>query len=202
MNALILVDIQNDFTPNKPGGALAVPHGNQVIEIANQLMTDFDLVIATQDWHPPHHQSFASQHPKHKVGDMIDLDGLPQILWPDHCIQNTIGAAFCDQLNHNGIHHVIQKGTDANIDSYSGFFDNGHRKATGLADLLHDHDVKEVFIMGLATDYCVKFTALDAVELGFKTHLILNGCRGVELQAGDCERAIQEMKKAGIFIAE
>lgn len=198
MRALILVDIQNDFLP---GGALAVPDGDAAIPVANDLMPRFDLVVATQDWHPRRHGSFASQHPGHKAGDVIELNGLQQILWPDHCVQGTPGAEFPDTLNTGGIRRIFKKGIDPAIDSYSGFFDNGHRRATGLGDYLKEQDVDEVYLVGLATDYCVKFTALDARQLGFRTYLIEDGCRGVELNPGDCANAITEMKAAGVTIA-
>jgi len=197
MNALILVDIQNDFVA---GGALAVPGGEEVIAVANRLMPGSDLVIATQDWHPAGHKSFASEHPSRKIGEVIHWKGLDQILWPDHCVQGTRGAELCRGLDTERIDEVVRKGTDPNIDSYSGFFDNGHRKSTGLADLLRRRGVDTVDVMGLATDYCVKFTALDAVAEGFGTRLIVEGCRGVELQAGDCERAIEKMRAAGVEI--
>lgn len=197
MKALILVDIQNDFLP---GGALAVPRGNEVVAVANALMPQFELVVATQDWHPASHGSFASQHVSKKPGDIITLAGLKQVLWPDHCIQNTRGAEFAPQLNVRGIHHIVRKGTDPSIDSYSGFFDNGHRKATGLGDYLKSKSVTAVVVMGLATDYCVQFTALDARKLGLKTTLALNGCRGVELQSGDCATAIARMVASGVDI--
>jgi nicotinamidase/pyrazinamidase len=198
MKAFILVDIQNDFLP---GGALAVPHGDEVVPVANRLMPDYELVVATLDWHPADHQSFASQHDGHSVGEVIRVDGLDQILWPDHCVQGTPGAEFAASLNIDRIDHVIHKGTDRWIDSYSGFFDNGHRKATGLADYLKGRGVAAVDVMGLATDYCVKFTALDAVELGFEVRLIVEGVRGVELKPGDCEAAIAEMHSSGVTIA-
>lgn len=194
MRALLLVDIQNDFVP---GGALAVPDGDQVVRVANRLIPRFELVVATKDWHPVDHGSFASQHPGHKIGDTIDLNGLQQTLWPDHCIQNTTGAGFVEELDMDPIDRVFFKGTDSDIDSYSGFFDNGRRKATGLGDFLQERGVADAFVMGLATDYCVKFTVLDAIELGFQVHLIEDGCRGVDLTAGDSEQAIQEMRKAG-----
>ena len=197
MKTLILVDIQNDFCP---GGALAVSEGNAVVTIANQLMPKFELVVATQDWHPVNHKSFASQNEDLTIGDVFELNGLPQIVWPDHCVQNTHGSEFVADLNRDLITKVFPKGTDPEVDSYSGFFDNDHRGATGLAAYLKDKNVTEVFVMGLATDYCVKFTALDAVQLGFKTKLVLDGCRGVELNAGDIEKAIEEMKHAGVEI--
>lgn len=198
MKALLLIDIQNDFLPD---GALAVANGNEVIEVANRLMSDYDLVVATQDWHPAGHESFASQHDGKQVGDIVVLNGLDQIMWPDHCVQNSEGAKFSAELNTTGIHRIIQKGTDRKIDSYSGFFDNARRKATGLEEYLRKNKVEEVHLVGLATDYCVKFTALDAVDLGFRTVVIQEGVRGVDLQSGDCERSIKEMQNKGISIA-
>jgi nicotinamidase/pyrazinamidase len=197
MKALILVDIQNDFLP---GGTLAVSCGNEVVPVANELMPSYDLVFATQDWHPAEHLSFARMHPGKQPGEVIDLHGLPQVLWPEHCVQGTRGAEFAPGLNRAGIRHVVQKGTDPAVDSYSGFFDNARRRATGLEDLLRKAHVTEVHVMGLATDYCVRATALDAVDLGFRTVLITRGCRGVELRQGDCERAIEEMRAAGVEI--
>lgn len=199
MTALILVDLQNDFLP---GGALPVPHGDEVIPIANRLAACFGLVIATQDWHPPDHASFAANHPGRRVGEVIDLDGLPQVLWPVHCVQGTPGAELAAGLTHERIARVIQKGTDPRIDSYSGFFDNGRRRATGLAEFLRERGARDVFVMGLATDYCVKATAIDAAHLGFCTHLVLDGCRGVELSPGDCERAVDEMRRAGVLLTD
>lgn len=174
MKALILVDIQNDFLP---GGALAVPEGDKVIPLANQLQPAFPVVVATQDWHPANHGSFAASHPGKRVFEQIELNGLPQTLWPVHCVQNTKGAELAAALNREHIAKVFPKGTDAGIDSYSGLFDNGHRKSTGLGDWLKAQGVTEVFVCGLATDYCVKFTALDATQLGFKTQLIEDASR-------------------------
>jgi nicotinamidase/pyrazinamidase len=199
MRALVLVDIQNDFLP---GGALPVPEGDEIIEVVNDLQVRFDLVVATQDWHPPEHSSFAANHPGKKSGDVIDLYGLPQILWPDHCVQHTRGAAFVGLLHTGRIDRIFQKGTDPTIDSYSGFFDNGHRKPTGLADYLKSQGVTDVYIAGLATDYCVKFTALDAVKLGFNTFVIEDACRGVNLRPGDVNAAIEEMRRAGVQVVQ
>ena len=193
--ALILVDLQNDFVE---GGALAVPSGLEVIEVANRLISMLKLVVATQDWHPPNHRSFASQHPDLVVGDCFILDGLEQIAWPDHCVQGTFGAELVEGLNQNGIHRVVRKGTDSGIDSYSGFFDNGHRRSTELSDLLREHEIEHVFVMGLATDYCVRFTALDAIREGFRTTLVVDGCRGVNLHPGDVDRALTELVGAGV----
>jgi nicotinamidase/pyrazinamidase len=199
MNALILVDIQNDFLP---GGALAVPHGDEVIPIANRLAPRFDLVVATQDWHPPDHASFAANHPGRKIGEVIELEGLEQILWPVHCVQNSPGAELASTLEQSRVARVFRKGEDPRIDSYSGFFDNGHRRATGLGDYLREQGVTDIYLAGLATDYCVKFTALDGRQLGFDVHLIEDACRGVELNPGDVARAIEAMRAAGVQITK
>jgi nicotinamidase/pyrazinamidase len=195
MKALILVDIQTDFLP---GGALVVPEGDAVIPVANRLQTAFPLVVATQDWHPANHGSFAANHSGKKVFDKIDLHGLPQTLWPVHCVQGTPGAALAPALQRERIAKIFPKGTDPSMDSYSGLFDNGHRKSTGLGEWLQANGVTEVFVCGLATDYCVKFTALDAAQWGFKTHFIEDASRGVNLQPGDVRNAIAEMRRAGI----
>jgi nicotinamidase/pyrazinamidase len=197
MNALILVDLQNDFLP---GGALAVPGGDEVIAVANRLAHEYSLVIATQDWHPREHASFAANHAGRRPGEVIDLDGLSQVLWPVHCVQNTGGALFAPGLDTRAIHHVVQKGTDPAIDSYSGFFDNGRRKGTGLGELLEGQGVRHVTVAGLATDYCVKFTALDARQLGMAVTVNLSGCRGVNLHPDDSHAAVEEMVKAGVRV--
>lgn len=193
--ALIIVDVQNDFVP---GGALAVPEGDMVVEIINRAQPNFDLVVATQDWHPSDHGSFASNHPGKKPGGIVRLNGLPQILWPDHCVQNTTGAQFVPGLDTSRVARIFRKGTDPDIDSYSGLFDNGHRKSTGLGEFLRQEHVTDVYIAGLATDYCVKYTALDCVRLGFHTHVIKEGCRGVNLVPRDSDQAILEMRRAGV----
>ncbi|MBP7533854.1 MAG: bifunctional nicotinamidase/pyrazinamidase [Chitinophagales bacterium] len=197
--ALLLIDLQNDFMP---GGALAVPQGNEVIAIANRLQPSFDWVIATQDWHPANHGSFAANNLPQNIGDVINLDGLPQIMWPIHCVQNTNGANFTSDLDITHIKAVFQKGTDPNIDSYSGFFDNGKRKSTGLGNFLLQQGITDVYIMGLALDYCVKFSALDAVTLGFNTYLIADACRAVNLQPTDGTKALAEMEAAGVKIVQ
>jgi len=199
MRALICVDIQNDFCP---GGSLEVREGDQVIPVANKLMEHFDLVVATQDWHPANHKSFAAMHPWRYPGDVIDLNGLQQILWPIHCVQGSFGAEFAPGLNTDAFEAIFVKGTDTEIDSYSGFFDNGHRKATGLGDYLKEKGVDEVYILGLALDVCVKFTVLDALGLGFKTYLVEDGCRGVNLNEGDSDKALSEMREKGAIIAQ
>lgn len=197
MKALILVDIQNDFLPT---GALPVPKGDEVVSVANAIMGSYPIVVATQDWHPADHGSFAASYPEKGLFETIDLNGLPQVLWPVHCVQGSIGAALASGLSVTQIGRVFQKGTDPGIDSYSGFFDNGRRKATGMGEWLREQGVDAVDIIGLATDYCVKATALDAASLGFQTSLLLRGCRGVELAAGDCRKAVDEMKAAGVKV--
>ncbi|MBI83989.1 MAG: nicotinamidase/pyrazinamidase [Planctomycetaceae bacterium] len=197
MKSLLLIDIQNDFLP---GGALAVQQGDEILPVANALLSQYELVVATQDWHPADHQSFAGQHPGMEVGQQVQLAGLDQILWPEHCVQGSRGAEFSAQLNQEAIQRVIRKGTDPLIDSYSGFFDNARRKETELGSYLRSQQVDEVHLVGLATDYCVKFTALDAVDLGFRTVLLSKGIRGVELNLGDCQRAVDEMRSRGVEV--
>lgn len=169
MKALILIDIQNDFLP---GGPLAIPAGNAIIPVANKLQAYFDLIIATQDWHPANHKSFASVHVGKKPFDIVEIQGLQQTLWPDHCIQGTTGAGFPASLNMNKAELILRKGTDPEIDSYSAFYDNHHRKATGLAGYLREKNVKEVFLAGLAGDICVYYTALDSLDEKFTTFII------------------------------
>lgn len=197
MGALIVVDIQNDFLP---GGALAVPRGDEVVAGANALMPRFRRVVATQDWHPPEHKSFAANHPGRTPGELISLGGAAQVLWPVHCVAGSRGAEFAPGLAVERFDAVVRKGTDPEIDSYSGFFDNDRRRATGLAERLHEFGEREVWVLGLATDYCVKATALDALRLGLRTWLVVDVCRAVELQAGDGARAIAEMQAAGVTL--
>ncbi len=196
MKALILVDIQNDFCP---GGALAVNEGDRIVPVVNRLLPHFDLVVATQDWHPEGHGSFATSHGKNP-GDMHELAGMPQVMWPDHCVQKTEGAEFHPELDLRPVEAVFRKGTDPAIDSYSGFYDNGRKKSTGLVGYLKEKGVVEVHVVGLATDYCVKFTALDAKQAGFETTVIEDATRGVNLAEGDVDRAIADMKAAGIQV--
>jgi nicotinamidase/pyrazinamidase len=198
MTTLLLIDIQNDFMP---GGALAVPGGDEIIPIVNELMPGFDLIVATQDWHPADHGSFALNHPGKAVFQLIDLDGLQQTLWPVHCVQNTGGALFAPSLETRRIERVFTKGLNPRIDSYSGLFDNGHRASTGMGEWLKARGVTKLAVAGVATDYCVKFTVLDALAEGFEVELIAKACRGVNLNAGDVQRAIEEMRNAGAVIA-
>jgi nicotinamidase/pyrazinamidase len=199
MNALVLVDLQNDFLP---GGALAVPHGDEVLSLANRLMPLFKLVVATQDWHPANHGSFASQHPGTIPGQTIQLNGLTQILWPDHCVQGTRGAEFAEELDRDRLAAVFHKGTRVDVDSYSGFYDNAHRYSTGLGEYLRERHVRDVYLAGLATDYCVKFSALDARHMGFRTYLVQDACRAVELRLGDTARALECVRDAGVEVLD
>lgn len=196
-HALILVDLQNDFLP---GGALGVPGGDEVIPLANRLMDDFEVIVATQDWHPPDHGSFAANHPGRQIFECIDLHGLPQTLWPVHCVQETPGAEFAPGLDAGRITKVFHKGTRPEVDSYSGLFDNGRRHSTGLAEWLREQGVTRVTVCGIATDYCVKFTVQDAVAEGFDVTLHLPACRGVDLQAGDIAAAVEAMREKGVRI--
>lgn len=197
MNALILVDLQNDFCP---GGTLPVPQGDRAVAAANRLQRQFDLIVATQDWHPANHGSFAANHLGKTPGDVIKLAGLRQILWPVHCVQGTPGAELHPGLDQSAIAQIFRKGADPMIDSYSGFFDNGHRRSTGLGEYLREQGVECVYVCGLATDYCVKFTALDAIDLGFTTYLVEDACRGVNVRDGDVCQAIEEMLAKGVIL--
>jgi len=197
MHALLLIDIQNDFMPF---GALPVAGGDEVVPVGNELMTRFDLVVATQDWHPAGHGSFAVNHVGRSLGDVIELGGVDQVLWPAHCVQNEPGASFHSGLDVARIDRVVRKGTEPEIDSYSGFFDNDHRRATDLESLLRDRDVNGLVMCGLATDYCVKYTALDGRALGLEVTVVEDGCRAVDLASGDGARALDEMRAAGCHV--
>jgi len=194
-----MVDLQNDFCK---GGSLEVQEGDAVIPLANELQKYFDLIIVTKDWHPQNHMSFASNHPGKKVGDVMIVHGISQVLWPDHCVQHSKGAELHPNLDLESIDHIVHKGTQKTIDSYSAFFDNEHLRSTELANYLQKHNVSDVYIMGLATDYCVKYSCLDAVQLGFNTYMIEDACRGVELQTGDIEKAINQIKQAGVHVIQ
>ena len=195
--ALIVVDMQNDFMP---GGPLGVDEADQIVPLINRLMGQFDLVIATQDWHPQSHGSFASNNAGRSPGEVIELNGLPQVLWPDHCVQDTAGADFVDGLEAARFAAVVRKGTDPGVDSYSGFADNGQRIRTGLAGMLRERGVEEVFVCGVATDYCVRFTAQDAADVGFQVTLIEDAARGVELNPGDVAAALGALREAGVRV--
>jgi nicotinamidase/pyrazinamidase len=176
MNCLLLIDLQFDFLP---GGSLAVPDGDAILPLLNKLQPHFDLVVATQDWHPAGHRSFASAHPGQEVFSEITWQGLPQRLWPDHCVQGSLGAVLHTTLDLNQVEAIFRKGTDPDLDSYSAFFDNGHRRATGLSAYLRARGVTEVFVAGLAADYCVYFSAKDARSEGFAVTVIEDATRGI-----------------------
>lgn len=177
MKALIIVDIQNDFLP---GGALAVEDGDHIIPLINKLSPSYELVVATQDWHPARHKSFASSHHGKQVYGEVTLQGLPQTLWPDHCVQETVGASLADNLDTKPIAAIFRKGMDVGIDSYSGFYDNGHLKSTGLGPYLKGLEIEEVHVCGLAADYCVYYTAQDALRLGFKPTILLEATKAID----------------------
>ena len=192
MNALILVDIQNDFMP---GGALAVEGGHEIIPLINRLQQSFSLVVASQDWHPAGHKSFASSHHGKKPFDEIVLGDLLQVLWPDHCVQTTRGSAFRDSLDLRHVEGIFRKGMDPEIDSYSAFYDNGHRKSTGLSGYLHERGIKKVFVCGLAADYCVYYTAKDALKENFETYLIADATRPIS--SDGFEKAKEDLMRRG-----
>lgn len=195
MRALVLVDVQLDFCP---GGALAVPGGDQVVGPCNALMPAYDLVVATQDWHPAGHGSFASSGPGREIGQVGELGGLLQVWWPDHCVAGSPGAAFHPGLDLGRVAAIFRKGMDPAVDSYSGFEDNGGRRSTGLAAYLKGMGVQAVDVVGLATDYCVKATALDALKEGFTVGLVPEGCRAVNLAPDDGAQALAFLEAAGV----
>ncbi len=192
-SALIIVDMQNDFMP---WGALPVKDANLIISIILKLAEHFNHIIATQDWHPEDHISFALNHGK-KPGEIIEVHHEKQVLWPAHCVQNTLGADLAPPLKKLKIEKIFYKGSNSFIDSYSAFFDNAKKKSTGLGEFLRSTKIKELFFAGVATDYCVKYSVLDAIELGFSVSVIKNACKGINLQPGDEEKAFEEMKAAG-----
>jgi nicotinamidase/pyrazinamidase len=193
-SALILVDIQKDFVP---GGSLAVPEGHTIIPVIDKLVNmPFDEIIATKDWHPRNHASFAPNH-KRQPGEVIDLEGIEQILWPVHCVAETKGAEFVPGWSKERVKKIFHKGTDPLVDSYSTFFDNARRRKTGLADYLKEQGVGRVFLAGLATDYCVKYSAMDAIGLGFDTYVVVDACKGIERHPGDIEHTLNLTKKLG-----
>lgn len=197
---LLLIDLQSDFCK---GGELAVPKGEEIIPLANRLIiSDKFHCIATQDNHPADHKSFASNHKDKKPNDIIDLNGVKQTLWVDHCISGTKGADFHKNLLVGKLKAIFRKGQDKEVDSYSGFLENDHKTTTGLAGYIKELKATELYILGLALDYCVKHSVLDAVKLGFATHLILDGCKAINIKKGDDKKAVDEMVKAGAVIVE
>jgi nicotinamidase/pyrazinamidase len=197
MKALVIVDVQYDFMP---GGALAVPQGNKIIPRINKLMKYFDLVVATQDWHPQNHKSFASNHQNKKPFDIINLHGIEQILWPDHCVQGSKGAEFPPDLDTNKIAAIFRKGMDPEIDSYSGFYDNGHLKSTGLSGYLKEKMITEIHFCGLASDICVYNTIKDSLNEGFFATLIEDASR--PLNADVFAMLKNELTEIGVVIVK
>ena len=195
--ALIVIDVQNDFCP---GGALAVPEGDQIVAGINALMGEFSTVILTQDWHPAGHSSFASSHAGKAPYDMVDMPYGPQVLWPDHCIQGSDGAAFHKALNTTRADLIIRKGYNPDIDSYSAFFENDHSTPTGLDGYLRTRGITDLTMVGLATDFCVNFSAVDAAKLGFGVTVREDLCRAIDLD-GSLDAALSGMRDAGVQIA-
>ncbi len=196
MRTLLVVDVQNDFMP---WGSLAVRGSDEIIGLINQLIEHFPHVIASQDWHPADHVSFALNHGK-RPAETIEVHHRKQILWPVHCVQNTLGAELVHALKKDRIEKFFHKGVNPHIDSYSAFFDNEKKRATGLADYLKAKNLTELFLAGLTTDYCVRYSALDALSLGFSVTIIRDACRAVDLHEGDGEKALQEIKAKGAKI--
>ena len=192
MKTLVIIDIQNDFIP---GGSLAVPEGDQIVILINKLQEEFDLVIATQDCHPRDHSSFAANHPEKNEFDKIELHGQEQVLWPVHCVQNSDGADFHPDLNTAKIETIFRKGMAKEIDSYSGFYDNAHLKSTGLAGYLKEKGADELYFCGLAAEYCVYFSVMDALKEGFSATLIEDATRPLDVE--DFQQAKENILKAG-----
>ncbi len=195
-NALIVIDVQNDFCP---GGALAVAGGDEIVAGINALMPDFEAVILTQDWHPKGHSSFASSHAGKNPLELVEMPYGPQVLWPDHCIQGSKGAAFHAGLNSDRADMIVRKGYNSQIDSYSAFFENDHETPTGLHGYLQTRGITALTMVGLATDYCVNFSAVDAAGLGYEVALRADLCRAIDFD-GSLAAAMQGMQNAGIRI--
>jgi len=196
-NALLVVDVQNDFCP---GGALAIQAGDNVIPVINQIQPIFDTIIATRDWHPSNHVSFAVTHPGKNVYDVIDINGISQVLWPPHCVSGSMGAAFHPDLETDRFKLILHKGMNPALDSYSVFLENDKKTPTGLDGFLRSLEITRIFLSGLATDYCVFYSAMDAISLGFETCVVIDACCGVDIPERNIEKAIRLMKSSGIKI--
>ena len=196
-HALLVIDVQNDFCP---GGALAVADGDAVVAPINALMAGFATIVLTQDWHPADHASFAANHPSAEPFSVTQMPYGPQVLWPTHCVQGSVGAAFHPELQSNAAHLVIRKGFRPSIDSYSAFFENDRITPTGLEGYLRSRGVTQLTLTGLATDYCVAYSALDAARLGFGVVVRLDACRAIDLD-GSLAVALEQMRAAGVVLA-
>lgn len=199
MRALLVVDMQNDFMP---GGALSVPRADEIVEIINALIDRFPLVVASQDWHPLDHVSFAKNHPGKKVGDVISVKGQDQVLWPVHCVRETPGAEIIPELHKRAIESYFYKGTDKHIDGYSAFFDNARLKSTGLDRYLKSRGVHEIYIAGVATDYCVLYSTMDAIDLGFSVFVVSDACRAINLHPQDERQSFAAMAAKGATMVQ
>lgn len=197
--ALIIVDLQRDFCP---GGALAVEEGDLIVEPVNRLAPGFDIVVATRDWHPANHVSFASSHPGRSIQETVDADGIAQVLWPDHCVQNSQGASFHPDFDPAPLDLILHKGTQVGLDSYSAFFENDHATPTGLEGYLRGRGVGQLFVCGLATDYCVFFSVMDALKLDFPVTLLTDCVRGVDFPQGNVAQRLQEMEEQEAVLIE
>ncbi|TYB74300.1 bifunctional nicotinamidase/pyrazinamidase [Bizionia myxarmorum] len=195
MKTLLIIDVQNDFMP---GGSLAIPNGDKIVSVINTMQYKFDLVVASQDWHPKDHVSFASNHSGKKTFDEIEIQGKPQTLWPDHCVQGTEGAEFHSDLDTKPWEAIFRKGTDKTIDSYSAFYDNGHLKSTGLAGYLKEKGTSQLFLCGLAADICVYFSIYDAFKEGFACFYVEDASQPLDVE--NFKDLKQEMIKLGIQI--
>ncbi len=195
MKTLIIVDPQNDFMP---GGSLEIEKGDEIVPVINSISDEFELIVATQDWHPDGHRSFASSHDGKKQFDKIEWKGMEQVLWPDHCVQGSKGANFHEDLKTDSVEAIFRKGMNPDIDSYSGFYDNEHKKSTGLSGYLKEKKASELYFCGLAADICVYFTLKDAINEDFKVNLIEDATR--PLNADDFENQMQELKSQGVNI--
>ena len=197
-SALLVIDVQNDFTP---GGQLAVPEGDLIVPLINRLARQFTQVVMTQDWHPTGHASFASSHPGHQPYDVIQLPYGEQTLWPDHCVQSTPGAEFHRELDLPHAQLIIRKGCNPDIDSYSAFLEADRRTTTGLSGYLKERGIDTVYMVGLALDFCVMFSALDARAAGFNTYVVMDACRAIDLN-GSLAAAIERMQSAGVGLIQ
>ena len=195
--ALLVVDMQNDFLP---GGALAIPEGDKIITPINRLMRlSFDAIVATKDFHPVNHCSFASRWRK-KAGEQVLINGMEQILWPDHCVQNTSGAELAANLDTKNISFLVLKGTQPDVESYSAFFDNKRQHSTGLELYLLQKDIKKIYVTGIATNFCVLYSVRDAISLGFEVVVVADACQGIELHPGDVAAAFATMEQQGALL--